>query len=244
VRPFAVFLCALCLAWVAAGAEADVATPVEGPWSATTAAGLPVSFEVKEGQVVNARFTFRWGFCGVFESDEPMSVPIDPAGHWKYLDNRGPWIEGDFVAPDQVEGTVVAPSRELPGCPKTETNFVASPGEATPPSKPEVRAVDDVSNRQLAKRPHKIVLSGNDSFYFYRLKWQSFGGRVARATGTAYTRTGCVGCPREEVKRPRVTLRLTHLVRRGPFRIYARLHFVLHGPIPRYFPHRGSERML
>jgi hypothetical protein len=33
--------------------------PVEGGWVATTSVGLPVSFEVKEGNVLNAHFGFN-----------------------------------------------------------------------------------------------------------------------------------------------------------------------------------------
>jgi hypothetical protein len=41
-----------------------------------------VSFEVHEGVVENARFTFAWGFCGVFESAVQHSAPIEADGSW------------------------------------------------------------------------------------------------------------------------------------------------------------------
>jgi hypothetical protein len=241
----AALLCAVSLAFgVTAAAAAEGVTPVEGRWSATTSAGLPVSFEVREGQAVDARFKFHWGFCGVFESALPMSVGIDPTGHWKYLDSRGPWVEGTFLAPDRAEGLVVAPSRELPGCPRTEATYIAAPGEPAPTEKPDVLVEDNVVTGHLAKRPHKIVLSANESFYLYAVRWQSFGGSVARATATTYTRNGCRTCRHRDVERPRVTLKLTGLRRRGNDLIYARLHFVLHGPIPAGFARRGSQSML
>ena len=56
-------------------------------------------------------------------------MPIEADGHWKFTDSRGPWIEATFVASDRAEGTVTAPSRELPGCPETHATFVAEPGE-------------------------------------------------------------------------------------------------------------------
>ncbi|HET9186133.1 MAG TPA: hypothetical protein VFN82_08285 [Solirubrobacterales bacterium] len=80
-------LCALALALTlalacpATGARAEALAPVEGGWVARTSAGLPVSFEVKEGTVRNAHFRFRWGFCGTFESHLPNTDPIDATGH-------------------------------------------------------------------------------------------------------------------------------------------------------------------
>jgi hypothetical protein len=246
MRGIVVVLCVLSsLACGAAAAQAEGVVPIEGSWTATTAAGLPVSFEVKEGQVLNARFKFRWGFCGSFESAERKSVPIDAAGHWKYPDLRGPWIEGTFLAADRVEGTVSAPSRMLPGCPETHSTFVAMPGEPIPIPEPEVRVKDDITGDHFVKRPHKIVLSADGSFYLRAIKWQSFGGRVGRATAVAYTRAGCPACSgRVVVKRPRVKLRLTNLMPRGRYSVYALLHYVLLGPVPPGFAHRASLSML
>jgi hypothetical protein len=243
MRGFVALTCALALGCGAAGARAEGIVPVEGPWSAETSAGLPVSFEVKQGHVVEARFKFRWGFCGTYESALTNNVAIEPSGHWKYLDPRGPWIEATFVAPDRAEGTVVAPSRMLPGCPETHASFAATPGALPPPPPTEVRVKNSINSDHLAKRPHKIVLSHNGSFYLYGLRWQSFGGPVARATGTAYTRS-CRTCAVVQVERPRVTVRLVRLVPRGEFRIYQRLQFFLHGPLPEGFYHRGYQSLL
>jgi len=250
MRTFVVSLCALCLIGGATAAQAGTATPVEGTWSATTSAGLPITFEVKAGQVVNARFKFRWGFCGVFEGGEKKSVPIEPSGHWKFPDLRGPWIEGDFLEPNSAQGLVVAPSRMLPGCPETKANFIATPGpDLLPEKEPEirptkVRAARSITNDQLATRPHKITLSADGSFYLYKIHWKSFGGDEARAVGRAYLRTGCSTCPNREVERPRVGIRLVHLVDQGNFRVYEHLSYVLQGPVPRGFEHRGAQSML
>jgi hypothetical protein len=243
MRRIAVLTCVLSLLCGATSARADGVVPVEGSWSALTAAGLPVSFEVAGGQVQNARFKFRWGFCGTYESALRLSTPIDASGHWKYLDSRGPWVEATFVAADRAEGTVVAPSRMLPGCPQTESAFVATPGEPIVPE-PTVRAKDSVAGNHLVTRPHRIFLADDGSFYLRGLRWQSFGGPVARATGFAYTRSGCRTCADREVERPRARLRLTNLTLRGEYRIYARLHYVLLGPVPPGFSHRGSLSML
>jgi hypothetical protein len=240
VKGLAGVICALVLVCGVGSARAEGVVPVEGSWTATTAAGLPVSFEVRGGQVANARFKFRWGFCGVFESAERLSVPIDAAGHWKYPDPRGPWIEATFLAADRAEGTVTAPSRMLPGCPQTEAAFAAAPGEPAPLPQPEARVRDSVAGGRLAKRPHRIVLAADGSFYLRAIRWQSFGRPVARATASAYARSGCATCPGREARRPRARLRLTDLTPHGEYRIYARLRYLLLGPLPAGFARRGS----
>jgi hypothetical protein len=229
-------------------ALAESVVPVEGRWSGATEAGQPVSFEVKEGQVVNARFRFRWGFCETFESAEPKSVGIDPSGHWKYLDTRGPWMEGTFGGVDHLEGVVVAPERSFPSCPEAEVSFQAAPGEPGSAGKPTVRAVFDRVTGALAKRPHEIVPFESfpferNPFYLYALRWKSFGGSVARATGRAYTRRDFEYRDGSEVKRRRVTLRLSHLVRIGDNLVYARLQYVLRGPVANGFTRRRSVLM-
>jgi hypothetical protein len=125
---------------------AEAPVPVEGPWGARTSSALPVSFEVADGAVENVRFTFRWGFCGAFESALPERepTPIRADGSWTYLDGRGPKVEATFVAPDRVEGVVTAPSRELPSCERSTASFVAVPGPV-PPRPPG----------PMRKRPHR-----------------------------------------------------------------------------------------
>lgn len=109
-------------------AQAEVAAPIEGGWWAVTSDGLPVYFGVKAGHVTNVRFNFHWGFCGNFQTHKKAAdLPVDASGHWIYQDPRGPLIEGTFVTPEVVEGKVIAPSRELPGCPRTEASFEAAP---------------------------------------------------------------------------------------------------------------------
>lgn len=245
MKAAAALLSALALVCCAASVRAEGAVPVEGRWTGRTSAALPVSFEVKEGQIVEARFRFHWGYCGTFESALGMrsvETTIDANGHWKYIDSRGPFMEGTFVAPDRVEGAVIAPPRSFPSCPSSEATFQAVPGELPPPGEAGVLAVRSVVSGALARRPHKVDPEEGNQFYFYAIQWQSFGGPVARATARAYTR-GCCG-PNEEVKRPRATLRLTHLTRRGDNRVYARLHYVLHGPLVPYPERRGSLPML
>jgi hypothetical protein len=212
--------------------RAEGVVPVEGGWAGTTSVGLPVSFEVKGDDVLNAHFGFKWGFCGSYESHLPNVDPIDAGGHWSFLDARGQTIEGTFVAPDRVEGTVVTVERELPGCPHTLATFVAAPGEVPP--EPQVFAVQNANTGHLARRPGEIVLGKHGSLSFYGLGWRGFGARTAYAIGKAEIRRG-----RREWN-PRASLWLSALIEDGPGRqVYSKVRYVLHGPVPRGFPRHG-----
>ncbi len=234
VTACAAVLCLLALACGVSAARAEGIVPVEGGWVATTSVGLPVSFEVKEGNVLNAHFRFRWGFCGTYESHLPNTDPIDANGHWSFLDSRGQTIEGTFVAPDRVEGTVDAAERELPGCPHTRATFVAAPGEVPSYVKPQVFAVQNANTGHLSKRPSEIVLGKHGSLSFHGLRWRSFGARRAYAVGKARILKG-----RQEWN-PRASVRLSFLIEDGPDkRIYSVVRYVLHGSVPRGFNHHG-----
>lgn len=215
----------------ATGAGAEAVVPVEGPWHATTSAGLPVGFEVSAGQVVDPRWRFSWGFCGSFENAALAKVPIEADGHWKYSDPRGPWIEGTFVAPNRLEGTVTAPGRSLPGCPETHATFVAEPGEASfERAEAVVRA--NVVTRRLVNEPAGMVLRRDGSLQFHRLEWQGFGESVARGVGRAFLREGCRRCRHELVRRPKVVVYLNELTQQGDYRVYLHYHYRFVGPIP------------
>jgi hypothetical protein len=236
----AAMLCALVLAGGASVAEAEGIVPVEGGWVATTSAGLPVSFEVREGNVLNAHFRFNWGFCGTYESHLPNIDPIDANGHWSFLDSRGQTIEGTFVAPDRVEGTVDAAERELPGCPHTRATFVAAPGEIPPYAKPQVFAVQNAKTGHIAQRPHEIIfgLGMHGSFSVHGLRWRSFGDRKAYAIGRARIREG------GQEWHPRASLRLSSLLEDGPDkRIYSVVRYALRGPVPPGFARRGFREV-
>jgi len=240
MRRIAALSCVLAFAGIAPVARAEGVVPTEGPWHATTSAGLPLSFEVSGGQVVNVRFRFRWGFCGTFESAIKGAVPIEPNGHWKYTDSRGPFAEGAFVASDRAEGTVVAPSRQLPGCPETKATFVATPGEA-PFERAEAIVQDNVRTRHFSASPRTMVLARDGHFTLYSLRWQDFGEPVARATGRAFLRRGCRHCPNREATHPRVTVLLNNLTQQGEYRVYLHLRYTIHGPVPPGFPRQGSR---
>ena len=223
-----------------AGASGEAVVPVEGPWHATTSAGLPVGFEVSGGQVVNPRWRFKWGFCGSFENATSAIVPVNSDGYWKYTDPRGPWIEGTFIAPNRLEGTVTAPGRMLPGCPETHATFIAEPGAA---SFKQTRAVvlANVVTRRLVSAPKGMILRRDGSLQFHRLDWQNFGDGVARATGRAFLRQGCRRCLDKVVRRPRVVVYLNELTQQGDYRRYLHVEYRFVGPIPRSFSRNGSR---
>lgn len=230
----------LVLAAGAARAGADV-VPVEGPWHATSSAGLPVAFEVSGGQVVNPHFRFSWGFCGSFEQGPTGSAAIEqPSARWKYVGTNGPYIEATFVAPNRAEGSVVAPDRMLPSCPETKATFVAEPGAVPFPQAPAV-VLSDVRSRKLVTEPHNMRMKRDGSFRFYDLEWEGFGKETATATGRAFLRSGCQRCRDKVVRRPRVTLRLSELTQQGNARVYLIGKWTFHGPVPPGFRQHGER---
>src|SRR5271167_2822189 len=128
MRTLSVLVAALVFSSGVGLAQARGIEPVEGGWKGETSQGLPVYFGVREGRVINTRYHFHWGFCGVFGSHAKRAdLEVDPTGRWSIKDTRGSLIKGAFVAPNLVEGTVLVEGRELPGCPTVAASFVASP---------------------------------------------------------------------------------------------------------------------
>lgn len=211
-------------------------TPVEGGWGGRTSDALAVSFTVREGEIEDARFTFTWGFCGDFESALPNLEPIRADGSWAYHDTRGPKIEATFLAPDRVVGTVTAPSRELPGCPKSEATFVARPGPVPPP--PQVLIP---TGEGLAAHPRRIVVPGTGSrpgpWSFYGLRWARIGLGEARASGRAL-----IGARGEVVRAP-ATIYLERPVDRDGYRAFRLLRYRLEGPLPNRVARTGQISM-
>jgi hypothetical protein len=237
LRTFAALLLATLATTLATAGPAGASVfPVEGPWTGKTTDGLAVSFEVSAGNVLNAHFGFKWGFCGAYESANANTDPIDAEGHWSYLDTRGQTIAGAFVAPDRVEGTVDAVERMLPGCPHTHATFVAIPGPTPPVLPPQVYAVRNASTGKLGRHPREIDLVKANHLSLYGLDWQDFGAPTTRASGTGEIRLG------KRSWTPRATVTLSALKSRGPeVIVYSVLRWVLHGPVPAGFPRRGSK---
>jgi len=220
---------------LAPAAGAAAATPVEGPWQATTSDGLPVSFEVGAGHILYLRYSFEWGFCGTFGSGIEPSLPIDAEGHWISTDPRGPVMEATFVAPDRAEGTLIAPSRETPGCPETKATFVAQPGGAPFDPGPAVIRTRVGAPKARASHPRLITLGRHGSFRLYDLRWRDWGKPRTQGTGRAYIRDPCGGCGHGPIWRPRVRVRLGELTQENGFRLYLNLHYELLGRLPPHF---------
>jgi hypothetical protein len=228
---------ALVLATSAAVARAESVVPVQGPWAGVSSVGLPLSFKVEGANVVDAHFSFNWGFCGVFESALSNTDPIDTEGNWSFIDGRGSSIEGTFASPERVEGTVKAVSRELPGCPATHASFLAVPGEVPPPAPLQYYTVMDTESGHQRRLPQEIYLGRFVSFVLFDMKWVDYGQSVVHGSGMAEIRQ----FKHRWTPAAKVTLRRP--IPDGPGkRVYSRLSFSLSGPVPARYPRKGWFR--
>lgn len=202
-----------------------------------TSAGLPVSFTVQGAAVVNP-LPVALGLLRDLRKRRHEHHP-DRRHRALALQRRPrPLHEGTFVAPDRLEGVVVAPSRELPECPQTRATFVAAPGLAPPPKEPKVYVVKDLNTGRPAVEPSEIILGKHRSFGFRELRWRDFGDSRAVAQGRAFIRRG------KHVSRPGVTVRLRFLVEHdAEFKSYLELRHELHGRIPPGIDRRGSRAL-
>ena len=99
----------------------------------------------------------------------------------------------------------------------------------------------DIVNQELVYRPHAIGLSADGTFALTAIKYTSYGGPTATATGRAYLRGCTPDCARGKVYRPAAALRLEKQVRFGEKTIYSKLHYSLSGPLPAGFRRQGTE---
>jgi hypothetical protein len=99
----------------------------------------------------------------------------------------------------------------------------------------------DIVNQELVYRPHAIGLSAYGTFALTGIKYESYGGPVAKATGRAYLRGCTPDCARGKVYRPAATLRLESQARCGGKTIYSKLFYRLAGPLPAGFRRQGTE---
>jgi hypothetical protein len=99
----------------------------------------------------------------------------------------------------------------------------------------------DIVNQELVYRPHAIGLSADGTFALTGIKYSSYGGPVATATGRAYVRGCTPDCAQGKVSRPAATLRLESQVQCRGKTIYSRLRYSLQGPLPADFRRHGTE---
>jgi hypothetical protein len=100
------------------------------------------------------------------------------------------------------------------------------------PRRSQAYVTTEFGSEALAVRPRVLRISGDGTFSLYDLRWRSWGGRRAVATGRARDQGCTPDCAEGEVTRPKVTIGLSHLVRCGGRRIYTRLTRRVEGPVP------------
>jgi hypothetical protein len=101
----------------------------------------------------------------------------------------------------------------------------------------------DIVNQELVYRPHAIGLSADGTFALTGIKYESYGGPVAKATGRAYVRGCTPDCATGKAYRPAATLRLESQARCGDKTIYSKLVYRLQGPLPAGFRRQGTEAL-
>ncbi|HEY2052515.1 MAG TPA: hypothetical protein VGH14_01115 [Solirubrobacterales bacterium] len=99
----------------------------------------------------------------------------------------------------------------------------------------------DIVSQELVYRPHAIGLSADGTFALTGIKYSSYGGPTAIATGRAYVRGCTPNCAQGKVYRPSAALRLEKQVQCGGKTIYSKLHYSLAGPLPAGFRRQGTE---
>jgi hypothetical protein len=99
----------------------------------------------------------------------------------------------------------------------------------------------DIVSQELVYRPHAIGLSADGTFALTAIKYSSYGGPTATATGSAYVRGCTPDCARGKVYRPAASLRLESQARCNGKTIYSKLRYSLTGPLPSGFRRQGTE---
>ncbi len=89
-------------------------------------------------------------------------------------------------------------------------------------------------------RPHKILLSEDGTLALYAIRYQSYGGAVATATGRGYTRGCNPDCAQGKVYRPKATIRLSKVTRCEGKLVYATLRYSFAGRIPSGFERQAT----
>lgn len=105
----------------------------------------------------------------------------------------------------------------------------------------KVYVMRDIVGQELAYRPHTIGLSADGTFAIIGIRYRTYGGPVAEATGRAYVRGCTPNCAEGKVVRPRARLRLSKEIQCRGVTIYSRLRYVLEGPVPPGLLRRGTE---
>lgn len=92
-------------------------------------------------------------------------------------------------------------------------------------------------------QPEEVALSVHGSLSLHKLRWESWGGTVAKGSGRARVKACVPDCNLGKVEWPRVTVRLEDRIRCDGWLLYGWLGYRLHGAIPAGAKPRGSVDM-
>ena len=89
-------------------------------------------------------------------------------------------------------------------------------------------------------RPHEFLLSGDGTLAISALKWKTYGGPAAEATGRGYTRGCTPDCAQGKVYRPQARVRLSNIRRCEGKLLYTKLEYAFTGALPHGFLRHGT----
>jgi hypothetical protein len=104
----------------------------------------------------------------------------------------------------------------------------------------KVYVESDIVGQELVYRPHAIGLAADGTFALTGLKYQSYGGAVAIASGRAYVRGCTPNCAEGKAYRPAAKVRLEAQTQCRGKTIYSKLRYKLQGPLPSGFRRQGT----
>lgn len=93
-----------------------------------------------------------------------------------------------------------------------------------------------------AHRPHVIYISGDGSYFFDRLHWRSFDGKVARGHGRSNANNCSPTCANGHLFRDPVQVKLSRIRKRCGARFYTRMR--VHYPKARPPHHRATTILI
>lgn len=104
----------------------------------------------------------------------------------------------------------------------------------------KVYVESDIVGQELVYRPHAIGLAADGTFALTGLRYQSYGGPIATATGRAYVRGCTPNCAEGKAYRPAAKVRLESQIQCRGKTIYSKLHYSLRGTLPAGFRRQGT----
>ena len=93
-------------------------------------------------------------------------------------------------------------------------------------------------------RPHELALSGDGTLLLYAIKYTSWGGPTAEATGRGYVRGCTPDCAQGKVYRPKAKIRLSRVLRCEGKLLYTRVSFSFTGTIPKGYKRSATTELV